>query len=134
MVPFPFYVQLITFFFKYFFYSKFFLICVLQFFFIKTSSNFFPIQVTNNISPRNGISNFTNNKIFFLPIYSIYFSKNVFILSNSNVVTSFKFGIFFIKIYIVFSTESPITSIGFILIILWTVLLYLLTISSNTSK
>ena len=33
----------------------------LQFFFIKTSINWFTIYVTNNISPRNCIFNFANN-------------------------------------------------------------------------
>ena len=85
--------------FKYFFYSKFFLTSFFHVFFIKTSSNFFTIQITNNISPRNCIFNFTNNKNFFC----ISFSKNVFIFWNSNFVTNFKFRIFFIKISILFS-------------------------------
>ena len=36
-------------FFNYFFYSKFFLNGLLQFFFIKTSNDFFPIKLTNNM-------------------------------------------------------------------------------------
>ena len=90
---FPFDIQFITFSFKYFFYSKFFLISLLQFVFIKTSSNFFTIQITNSISPRNCIFNFINNKNFFWPIWSISFSKNVFIFWNSNMITNFKFRI-----------------------------------------
>ena len=45
-----------------FFYSKFFLIRFLQFFFIKHFSNGFTIQVTNNISSWNCILNSSNNK------------------------------------------------------------------------
>ena len=132
-MPFPLEVQFIPFSFKYFFYSKFFLTNFLQFFFIKTFGNFFTIQAFNSISPRNCIFNFTNNKNFFGPIWSIFFSKKVFVFWNFNMVTNFKFTIFFIKIFIVFSIRI-ITSLGFILIVLWTVLLYLSTMSSKTSK
>ena len=95
----------------------FFLTNFLQFFLIKTFSNFFIIQALNNINPRNFIFNFTSNKNFFGPIWGIFFSKNVFVFSDFNMVTNFKFTIFFIKIFIVFSIRI-ITSIGFILIVL----------------
>ena len=75
----------------------------LQCFFIKTSSNFFTIQVTNNTSPRNCIFNFTNIKNFFWPIWGVSFSNNVFIFWNSNIVTNFKLRIFLMKIFIVFN-------------------------------
>ena len=48
-----------------FFYSKLFLTSFLQFFFVKTSTNFFTIQITNSIRPRNCIFDFINNKNFF---------------------------------------------------------------------
>ena len=61
---------------------------------ISETDNFFTIQTTNSISPRNCISNFINNKNFFRPIWSISFSKYIFIFRNSNIVTNFKFRIF----------------------------------------
>ena len=103
IISFPFDIQFTTFSFKYFFYAKFLLISLLQFFFIKTFSNFFTIQIINNISQKNCIFNFTNNKNFFWPNWSISFSKNVFMFWNSNMITNFKFRIFFIWIFIVFS-------------------------------
>ena len=102
-LPFPFDIQFITFSFNYLFYSKFLLTIFLQFFLVKSSSNFITIQVTNNISARNCIFNFTNNKNVFWPIWSVYFSKNVFLFWNSNMITKFKFRVFFIKIFILFS-------------------------------
>ena len=71
IVSFPFDVQFTTFSFKYFLYSKFFLISFLQFFFIQNSSNWFVIQVTNNISPRNCIFNFTYIKNFLRPVLRV---------------------------------------------------------------
>ena len=96
ITPFQFEIQFITFSFKYFFYSKFFLTSFLQFFFLKTSSNKLTIQVINYIISRNCICNFTNNKNFFRLIWSVSFSKNVFVFSNSNMVINFKFRILFI--------------------------------------
>ena len=40
-------------FFNYFFNSKLFLVCFLQFFFVKSSKNFFSVKITNNICPRH---------------------------------------------------------------------------------
>ena len=62
----------------------FFLITFLQFFFIKTSSNFLTIQITNSINPTNCIFNFINNNTFFWSIWSISFSKNVFLSPTLN--------------------------------------------------
>ena len=103
IIAFPFDVQFTFFSFKHFFYSKFFLTTFLQFSFIKASSDFFTIQVTNNISSRKCIFNFTNNKNIFLPIWSVSFSKNVFIFWNPNMIANFEFRIFLIRIFIVFS-------------------------------
>ena len=90
-------------FFNCFFYSKFFLISFLQFFFINTSNNFFTIKIINKISPWNCFFNFFNYKNFFWTIRNISFCKNIFILRNSNIITNFKFRIFFIWMLIVFS-------------------------------
>ena len=103
IISFPFDVQFVTFSFKYFFYSEFFLTSFLQFFFIKISSNWFTIQVTNKISPRNCIFNFNNNKNIFWPILSVSYSKNIFVFLNPNMITSFEFRIFFARIFNVFS-------------------------------
>ena len=54
------------------------MICLWQFFFIKRSNNFFSIKVFPDISPRNNVFNFFNNKNFFRPIASVSFTKNVF--------------------------------------------------------
>ena len=103
VIPFPFDLQFIIFSFKHFFYPNFFLASFLQFFFIKTFNYWRTIEVANHISPRNCIFDFTNNKNFFWPIWSIFFSKNVFVFWNSNMITIFKLTIFFIWIFILFS-------------------------------
>ena len=56
-ISFPFDIQCITFSLNYFFYSKSFLTSFLQFFFIKTSNNFFTIQIINYVCTRNCIFN-----------------------------------------------------------------------------
>ena len=58
-------IQIITFSFKYFLYSKLFLISLLKFFFIKTSNNLFTITIINNISPWNCFSTTLITKISF---------------------------------------------------------------------
>ena len=85
---------------KYFFYSKFLLISLLQFFFIKCSNNFFIIEVINSIFPWNCIFNFTNNKNILRPIWCISFRKNIFLCRNSYEITNFKFRIFFMNFFL----------------------------------
>ena len=67
-------------------------------------TNFFVFKITNHVCPRHSVFNFFNHKIFFRPIWNIYFCKNVFILWYSNIITNFKFStfliIFFIKVNI----------------------------------
>ena len=82
-----------------FFYPKSLLICFWSLFFIKCSTNFFTIEIINNISPWNSIFSFFNHKNFFRPIWSISFSKKVFILWYSNMFASFKFRIFIITFF-----------------------------------
>ena len=53
------------------------MICFLQFFFIKWSSNLFAIKDINNIYPWLGIFNFFNHKNLFRPIWSVTFYKNI---------------------------------------------------------
>ena len=82
-----------------FFYSEFFLTSLLEFFFIKCSSNFFSIEIINNICTWNCIFNFNNNKNFFRPVWCIPFSKNIFVFRNSYVIANFKFRIFIINFF-----------------------------------
>ena len=73
-----------------------------------------------------------NHKSFPLPIWSITFSKTVFIFWYSYMISNFKLGIFFINLF----TKSDIGIIFYInrlLIVLWYVLLYSFTISANLS-
>ena len=103
----------------------------LQFFFEKHSSNFFNVKSINNIYPRNSIFNFFHNEDFFIPIWRVTFCKDIFLSWYSYIVTNFK-----LTISIIFSSLKLIhvlefTSTGFILIVLWHVLLHSLTISSN---
>ena len=69
----------------------------LHFFFIKTSSNWFTIPVTNNWSPRNCIFNFANNKNFFKPILRVSFRKNVFLFWNYNTIANLNLGSFLLQ-------------------------------------
>ena len=105
--------------------------------FRKVFTNFYTMSFLSISSllrsrPWNYIFNFFNYKSFFWPIRSISFSKNIFALRNSNMITNLKFRITFIWFFIVFNKK--ILCNGLILIVLWIVLLYLFTISSNTSK
>ena len=85
-------VKFISFFLYYFFNSKLFLICFLQFFFIKSCSNFYSIKVFYYICPRLSIFNLFNHKDFFKSIQSVTFCKIIFI---------------FIYLYIHLFTWSP---------------------------
>ena len=82
-----------------FFYPENILNCFLQFFFKKGSNSFFTIKITNNICPWNNIFNFLNYKNFFRRIWSVCFSKNVFVLLYPDMITNFKFRIFIINFF-----------------------------------
>ena len=67
---------------------------------------------------------------FFTPKWNLTFCKNVFIFKYFCVIINFKFRIFFVFFHkSIFVLEF--TSTGFILFVLWYVLLYLLTITLN---
>ena len=71
-----------------------------------------------------------NYKNFFTPIWCVSFSKNIFVLGNYFTITNFKSSL--TSLLECNSIESIyVWSTGFILIILWYVLLYSFTISSN---
>ena len=90
----------------YFFNSELCLICFMQFFFIENSSNLFSDEITNNVCPWQGIFDPTNQKNFFRPIRSIFFSKNILVFWNCDAITCFKLSIFGIRNNTVFSIET----------------------------
>ena len=116
----------------YFFNSKVVLICFLQFIFVKRSNNFFSFKITDKICARNSVFNFFNQKKFFRRIWYTPFCKNVFMFWHSNNITDFKFRFFIINFFTRFNIW--IWAWFYIIryfIVLWYVLLYLPTISSN---
>ena len=62
IVAFPVNIYFIAFSLYHFFNSEHFLISFLQFFFVKTSNNFFALKITYNICPRNNAINFLIRK------------------------------------------------------------------------
>ena len=74
---FPLYVQSINFFIITFATLNC-LVCLLLFFFIKRSNNFFTAKITNKICPRYSIFNFFNHKNLSWPIWSVTFSTKCF--------------------------------------------------------
>ena len=119
---------MITFSLYYFFHYKLFLIWYLQFILVKRSNIFFSFKMTNNICPRNSVFNFFSDKNFFRPIWNIAFCKNVFVFRYSNYITNFKFRILIISFLTRFNICAWFSLTIFILIVLWYVLLYLLTL------
>ena len=105
------------------------LISLLYFFFIKCFNDIFTIEIINNICPCNCIFNFFNYKKFFRPIWCVSFSKNIFVIRNSYMMTDFEFRIFIINFVFKINICIILTSTGLILIVLWCVLLYSFTIS-----
>ena len=92
---------------------------------------FFMIEIINNICPWNYIFNFINNKNFFRLVWCVSFSKNIFAFRNSYIIANFKFRIFIINLFLKINI-CIILNIN-ILIFLWYVLLYSITISFNLS-
>ena len=86
-------------FFRYFFKSKLFLICFLRLYFVKRSSDFFSVKITNNRFLRYSVSEFLNNKNFFRLIWKIAFCKNIFVFWYYNIITNFKFRTFLIILF-----------------------------------
>ena len=119
IITLPFDLWFIAFSFNYFFYPNFVLFCFSQFFFIKCSSDFFTVKITNKICLRHSVFNFINHKNFFRPISNIAFCKNIYI-SILNLGLSLLTSLLKSRYILGF------TSAGFILMILWYVLLYLL--------
>ena len=101
IISFPFNISFIGISLDYFFNSKLFLICFLQFFFVKRSNNLFPVKITiaKNICPRHSVFNFFNHTNFFWSIWSVIFCKNIFIFWYYNNITKFKLRIFFINFF-----------------------------------
>ena len=98
--------------------------------FVKHSDKFFIIKITNNICPRNCIFNFlftkTSSLLQFLYFY-IYILKYFYIWMFLHDHQILNLGSSLLKSKYVLD----FTSIGFTLIVLWYVLLYLFTVLSN---
>ena len=113
------------------------MIFIFQFFFTKRSKNLFAIKFSHYMPQWHSIFNFFDHKNFFWPIWSTTFGKNDFIFWYSYMATNLKLMI----IFIIFCTRVNVCAWlcvnrlqpGFILIVLWYVLLRLLTISANLS-
>ena len=100
--------------------------------FHKSFDNFFTIKIINNICPWHCIFNFFkyNN---FRPVWSISFCKNVFAFWYSYMITNFEFESLSLISLPTLICILSLTSSDLILIVLWYVLFYLLTMSSNLS-
>ena len=61
-----------------FFNSKLCLVCLLQYFFITPSKNFFSIKIFYYVFPQRRNLNFFNHKSFFWSIWNVNFYKNIF--------------------------------------------------------
>ena len=101
-----------------------------NFFFKNSSNNFCTSKITNNLSTAQYFQiSWQKN---FWSIWNITFFKNVFVLDiltwspTWNLASSSFFFLYWMKFL-------NFTSTGFILIVLWYILLCLLTISSNLS-
>ena len=104
----------------------------LQFFFVKRSNNFFTLKISNNICPRNSILKLANHRNFFRPIWNLTFCKKIFLCFN--ILTwspSLNLGYFSLFSLSKSMYVLDLTSGGFISIVLWYLLFYLLTISAN---
>ena len=75
----------------------------LSFFFLFKSLHLF-------ISPRISFQNRIDNKYFSRPIFIVTFTKNIFILSNSDFIISFKFRS--VRIYLNFLSQGIIIKIN----------------------
>ena len=104
----------------------------LQFFSVKRSNNSLDFKITNNICPRCNIFNYFHHKNVFRPAWNIVFWKYVFIFWYSDNIPNSKVRIFIVNFFTRFNVFD-LKSTGSILSVLWNVLLYLLTTSSNLS-
>ena len=119
MMSFPFDLQLVSFFLNYFFYTKFFFICLLQFFFIECSNNLITgLYDPWSNDPWDCIFNFFTHKNFFRPIWSIAFDKIVFVFLYCYIITNFKFRIFIFNINRLYFNCSMICIVAFIYFII----------------
>ena len=85
---------------SYFFNSKLYLICFLQFYFIKCLKNFITFQITNNIFQRYIVYKFFNHKNFFRSISNGTFGRNVFVFWYSYMIANINLSTFFTILFI----------------------------------
>ena len=104
-------MKLISFSFNYFFYSKLFLICPLQLFYVKIFNNLFTILTY----------------VYFNHLRPIC----IFMLWNSHMITYFNFWTFSIRTNVLFSIRINLASIGFILIVMIWIIVFINTIISH---
>ena len=131
---FLFVVQFINFSLNYFFYPKLFLSVFCNFFQKKGSSNFFTIKITNGICPWSiffsifVIIKISSDRFGAYTLTKMFFYFDTLIWSSA-LNLGFLYLLFLPElIYVLF-----LTSAGFILIVIWYVLLHVITISSNLS-
>ena len=65
-----------------------FLICFLQYLFVKRSNDLFTVKITNIICPWHSFLKFFNHKRFFWPIWNVTFYKIVFIFWYCNMINN----------------------------------------------
>ena len=94
-------VPSISFSFDYLFKPEFFLVCLVQSFFIKCSNNFFTVDITIDVCSWYIILYFFDHKDFLRPIWCVAFCKNIFVFRCSLMKTKFGFRIFVIIIVFV---------------------------------
>ena len=108
-----------------------FMLIFFFFFFAIFSNNFFPIKNINDLCPQLNIFKCFSCKNFSGLIWNVTFCKNIFTFWYSNIISNFKFRIFINNSFTRVNISVWFYITGFILIVLWYVLLSLLTISSN---
>ena len=115
----------------YFFNLKLFLTCFFQFIFVKRSYNFFPLRSLITYVHGTVFSTFLITKPSSDQFGVCNLWQNILVFWYSNIITNFKFWIFIINFFTKVNICVWFCIKRFILIVLWYMLLYLLTISSN---
>ena len=98
---------------------------------VKYSKKLFTVKITNKICPGHSVFNLFNHKNLFRPMSKIASCKIDFIFWYSYMITNLEFKIFLIISYVKSKCVLDlISSVVYILIVLWSALLYLLTLLS----
>ena len=105
----------------------------LQLFFVKCSKNYFSFKISNNICPQDSVFNFFSHKYFFGLISNTAFLQKCFSILIFQQYHHFKFRIFISNLFTKVNKCAWFYINRVHSIVLWHVLFYLLTISSNSS-